>query len=93
MRWLRKEILQDQAVPQTHHSNRQLDYAEFELKRMAVYCLLALFVVDSLFALVIAGRIATGGAKVSVFVIGGLLTWTVGRTGSLLNVMLKSIFR
>ena len=93
MEWLKKDFRNNQRPLPRPRFRRDIEWAEFTLKRRAVYCLLGLFTIDSMFALVLAARIARDGVGLTTFVIGGLLTWTVGRTGTLLSVILKSIFR
>jgi hypothetical protein len=93
MRWYKLVKLRHQESLQKQQGRFPLEKAEFDLKRTTVYCVLLLFAVETFVALFIANRLASGDLSVSTFVIGALLTLTVGRTGSLLNVIVKSVFR
>lgn len=94
MDWLKREFRTHRRFPSNSHGLRgDIEWAEFALRRQVVYCLLGLLTIETIFALAMAARIARDGVGLTTFVIGGLLTWTVGRTGNLLFITLKSIFR
>lgn len=71
----------------------RMAWAEFALRKRIINCLLVLLSISTIFALAMVARIATDGMSPTTFVIGALMTATVGCIGKLLNNSLKSIFR
>jgi|SRR6266536_2886710 len=72
---------------------QRIEWGEFALRRRIINCLLTLLTVDTIFALIMVVRIARGDVGITTFVVGALLTGTVGCIGKLLNNSLKPIFR
>jgi hypothetical protein len=90
MGWSRKDYRDNQRLPSSvKHLRPDIEWAEFALKRLVICFLLGLLTVDTVFALVMVALFARNGLGLTTFLIGGLLTWTVGRTGTLLLVILK----